>query len=76
MLFRSSEQHLIMAMGVSDGSTDFNKVFLAMGVKQPNIDVVDGRDSAAVRRKFNQASQSAAGLASTAAPSSVGGLLD
>ena len=72
----NSEQHLIMAMGVSDGSTDFNKVFLAMGVKQSNIHVVNGSDPAALRRMFNQASQSAAGLASTAAPSSVGGVLD
>ncbi len=72
----NSEQHLILAMGVSDGTTDFTKVFLSMGVKQPNIHVVNGKDPAALRRMFNQASQSAAGLASTAAPSSVGGLLD
>lgn len=72
----NSEQHLVLAMGVSDGSTDFNKVFLAMGVKQPNIHVVNGKDPAALRRMFNQASQSAAGIASASATSSGGGLLD
>lgn len=41
----NSEQHLILAMGVSDGTTNYNKVFLSMGVKQPNIHVVNGKDT-------------------------------
>ena len=69
------EQHLVLAIGVSDGTTDFNQVFVSMGVKPHNIHVASGKDAAALRRMFNQASQSAAGLAKPAV-ASTGGLLD
>lgn len=72
----NSEQHTVLALGVSDGTTDFTQVFLAMGIKRPKIDVVNGKDAAALRRMFNQASQSAAGLTTVVAGSSAGGLLD
>lgn len=72
----NGEQHKIIALGVSDGTTDFKKVFLSMGVQRHNIDVANGQDPAALRRMFNQASQSAAGLTKAAPGTSAGGLLD
>lgn len=54
----NSESHMVLALGVDDGSTDFTAVFASMGVKPQNV-LVSTNDPKAIRAKLRMASQSA-----------------
>jgi len=57
------ENHIVAAMGISDGSTDFRKVFQAMGIPDRWI-LTPGNSGSEIRRAFNVFSQSAVRAAS------------
>lgn len=72
-----AEGHIVAALGLEDGSTDFRAVFREMGVRDQWILTVrnDARD---IRRAFQVFSQSAVNLAAgtgQAAASSLGGFM-
>ncbi|HEX5059039.1 MAG TPA: hypothetical protein VFV99_06750 [Kofleriaceae bacterium] len=52
------ENHIVAAMGISDGTTDFKKVFRAMGIPDKWI-LTPGNSSSEIRRAFQVFSQSA-----------------
>jgi len=52
------ENHIVAAMGISDGSTDFRKVFQAMGIPDRWI-LTPGNSASEIRRAFAVFSQSA-----------------
>lgn len=54
----SSENHIIMAMGIDDGDTDFHKVFTDMGILPRNI-LTPGTTKSEMRSAFQVFSQSA-----------------
>lgn len=53
-----SEQHIICAMGIDDGSTDFRDVFTRMGIRAQWI-LTPGNSHSEIRRCFAMASKSA-----------------
>lgn len=55
---RRSESHIVAGMGISDGRTDFRKVFLDMGLDDKWI-LTPGNSPSELRRAFNMFSQSA-----------------
>jgi hypothetical protein len=54
----AQENHIVAAMGISDGTTDFRKVFQAMGIPDRWI-LTPGNSASEVRRAFAVFSQSA-----------------
>ena len=54
----AQENHIVAAMGISDGSTDFKKVFAAMGIPDRWI-LTPGNSASEIRRAFQVFSQSA-----------------
>jgi len=52
------ENHIVAAMGISDGTTDFKKVFRSMGIPDKWI-LTPGNSSSEIRRAFQVFSQSA-----------------
>jgi hypothetical protein len=54
----AQENHIVAAMGISDGSTDFRKVFQAMGIPDRWI-LTPGNSASEIRRAFQVFSQSA-----------------
>ena len=55
---RGAETHLIAAMGIDNGSTDFRRVFRDMGLDDQWI-LTPGNSSSDIRRAFQVFSQSA-----------------
>ena len=66
----AQENHIVAAMGISDGTTDFKKVFRAMGIPDRWI-LTPGNSASEIRRAFQVFSQSAV-RARRALPSSAG----
>ncbi len=64
---RRAENHIIAALGVEDGSTDFRQVFQKMGIDDRWILTVRN-DASDVRRAFQVFSQSALAVAGGGAP--------
>jgi hypothetical protein len=60
------EQHVVAAMGISDGSTDFHAVFRDMGIPDRWI-LTPGNSATEIRRAFQVFSQSAAAIGAGAA---------
>jgi len=54
----AQENHIVAAMGISDGTTDFKKVFRAMGIPDRWV-LTPGNSASEVRRAFAVFSQSA-----------------
>jgi hypothetical protein len=54
----AQEHHIVAAMGISDGSTDFHQVFRAMGIPDRWI-LTPGNSASEIRRAFAVFSQSA-----------------
>lgn len=52
------ESHIVAAMGISDGSTDFHRVFKSMGIRDEWI-LTPGNSAGEIRRAFQVFSQSA-----------------
>jgi hypothetical protein len=55
---RAQEGHIVAALGISDGSTDFRAVFAAMGIPDRWI-LTAGNSASEIRRAFQVFSQSA-----------------
>jgi hypothetical protein len=55
---RRAEGHIVAAMGISDGSTDFRQVFREMGIEDRWI-LTPGSTASEIRRAFQVFSQSA-----------------
>ncbi len=53
-----AENHIVAGMGISDGSTDFHRVFRSMGIRDEWI-LVPGNTAGEIRRAFQVFSQSA-----------------
>ncbi len=53
-----SESHIVIGMGISDGSTDFGSVFASMGIQDKWI-LTPSNDPSSIRRAFAVVSQSA-----------------
>jgi hypothetical protein len=70
---RRSESHIVAALGVEDGSTDFRAVFRAMGVDDRWI-LTARSDAGDLRRAFRVFSRSAVALAGAGAAAAVPGL--
>lgn len=68
----AQEHHVVAAMGISDGSTDFRQVFRAMGIPDRWI-MTPGSTASEIRRAFQVFSQSAVRLGSGAAAAALGG---
>jgi len=68
------ERHIVAAMGISDGHTDFRRVFLDMGVPEPWI-LTPGNTQSEIRKAFQTFSLSAVRATQSAAfgAASVGG---
>jgi hypothetical protein len=58
---RVAERHVVAAMGIDDGSTDFRGVFAGMGI-EPRWVLTPKNDPKDIRRAFNVFSQSAVQL--------------
>lgn len=69
---RISERHVVAAMGIDDGSTDFRRVFGEMGIEAKWI-LTPKNDPKDIRRAFNVFSQSAVQLTGGAARPAAGG---
>ena len=61
-----AETHIIAAMGIHDGATDFRKVFREMGIPDQWI-LTPGNSAAEIRRAFQAFSQSAVRASQSAA---------
>jgi hypothetical protein len=59
------ETHIVAAMGINDGSTDFRRVFRQMGVPDQWI-LVPGNTQSEIRKAFRAFSQSAVRVSQTA----------
>jgi hypothetical protein len=72
-----AEAHIVAAMGISDGVTDFQKVFREMGIEDRWI-LTPGNDSSEIRRAFQVFSQSAVRASQAAAfgQASIGGFVN
>lgn len=60
-----AENQMILAMGISDGSTDFRQVFTEMGLTPESI-LTPGNSAHEIRQAFKTASQSAVRASQTA----------
>ena len=69
----NSESHMVLALGVNDGSTDFHAVYASMGIKPANV-LVATNDPKAIRAKLRMASQSAVAFNSPGATGNSGTL--
>ena len=54
----AQENHIVAAMGISDGTTDFKKVFRSMGISDRWI-LTPGNSASEIRRAFQVFSRSA-----------------
>lgn len=63
----AQENHIVAAMGISDGSTDFKAVFHAMGIPDRWI-LTPGNSASEIRRAFQVFSQSAVRVSQGAQP--------
>jgi hypothetical protein len=72
-----AETHIVAAMGISDGSTDFRKVFREMGIDDRWI-LTPSNDPTDIRKAFQVFSQSAirASQAATFSRSALGGFIN
>lgn len=68
----AQEHHIVAAMGISDGSTDFRAVFRAMGIPDRWV-LTPGNSAGEIRRAFAVFSQSAVRASQGAAPAQLGG---
>jgi hypothetical protein len=68
----AQESHVVAAMGISDGSTDFRQVFRDMGIPDRWI-MTPGSSASEIRRAFQVFSQSAVRLGSGNAIAALGG---
>jgi len=68
----AQESHVVAAMGISDGSTDFRRVFTEIGIPDRWI-MTPGSTASEIRRAFQVFSQSAVRLGSGAAIAALGG---
>ncbi len=67
-----TESHIVAAMGISDGSTDFRKVFREMGIADRWI-LTPGSDPGSIRKAFQVFSQSAVRASQAANFAGLGG---
>jgi hypothetical protein len=69
-----SEAHIVAAMGISDGTTDFRSVFREMGIEDRWI-LTPGNNPSEIRKAFQVFSQSAvrASQAASFSSSALGG---
>jgi hypothetical protein len=65
---RRLEQHIVAAVGIDDGSTDFRRVFREMGLEDRWI-LTPKNSAQEIRAVFQLVSQSAVQLSQAAAPS-------
>ncbi len=72
-----AESHIVAAMGISDGSTDFRKVFREMGIADRWI-LTPGNNPSEIRKAFQVFSQSAvrASQAATFSQAAIGGFVN
>ena len=63
---RQAETHIVAAMGIEDGRTDFRRVFREMGIEDQWI-LTPGNDVSQIRRAFQVFSQSAVRASQSAA---------
>lgn len=63
---RRAENHIVAAMGIDDGSTDFRKVFREMGIEDKWI-LTPGQSAQDIRKAFQVFSQSAVRVSQGAA---------
>ena len=72
-----AEAHIVAAMGISDGVTDFQNVFREMGIEDRWI-LTPGNDASEIRRAFQVFSQSAlrASQAATFSHAAIGGFVN
>jgi hypothetical protein len=70
---RQAETHIVAAMGIDDGSTDFRRVFRDMGIDDQWI-LTPGNDASQIRRAFQVFSQSAVRASQSAAQFGQAGL--
>jgi hypothetical protein len=68
----AQEHHIVAAMGISDGSTDFHKVFRAMGIPDRWV-LTPGNSASEIRRAFAVFSQSAVRASQGAQSAQLGG---
>jgi hypothetical protein len=68
----AQESHVVAAMGIDDGGTDFKAVFRAMGIPDRWI-MTPGSSASEIRRAFQVFSQSAVRLGSGQAVTALGG---
>lgn len=66
------ENHIVAAMGISDGTTDFRKVFRSMGIPDKWI-LTPGNTASEIRKAFRVFSQSAISATQGAALGGLGG---
>ena len=69
---RRQENHVVAAMGISDGHTDFHKVFRAMGIPDAWI-LTPGNTASEIRKAFRVFAQSAIAATGGAAVTALGG---
>jgi hypothetical protein len=69
------ECHIVAALGIDDGSTDFRQVFGEMGIP-PEWILTPGSTASEIRKAFRVFSQSAVRMSASAAPSAVGGFVN
>jgi hypothetical protein len=75
---RKAERHIVAAMGISDGRTDFRRIFREMGIEDRWI-LTPGQGASDIRRAFQVFSQSAVQASQGATAfhqASVGGFLN
>jgi hypothetical protein len=68
----AQEQHVVAAMGISDGSTDFHAVFRAMGIPDRWV-LTPGNTAGEIRKAFQVFSQSAVAIGAGGALATAGG---
>ena len=68
----AQEHHVVAAMGISDGATDFHQVFREMGIPDRWI-LTPGNSASEVRKAFQVFSQSAIAIGQGAALAGLGG---
>ncbi|MBK7077019.1 MAG: hypothetical protein IPH44_32490, partial [Myxococcales bacterium] len=61
----AQENHVVAAMGISDGTTDFKRVFREMGIADRWI-LTPGNTTSEIRKAFQVFSQSAAAVSAGA----------
>jgi hypothetical protein len=72
-----AEAHIVAAMGISDGTTDFHKVFREMGIEDRWI-LTPGNNPSEIRKAFQVFSQSAvrASQAATFSQAAISGFVN